>query len=518
VTALRPLDPAPAPFPFERPRRRGARLRSDALAPVTIPPPLLRLVRHPYFLGGVAVAGILATFAAMLGLGDAGRIGAIALVPWVGLLGVELGPLGGALAGAAATALYVAAAEIVGGPSGPFELAVRAGSLVALGLGAGAAGRRLAASERAQRAVAALQTALIDSTLDGICLTDAAGNVLISNAPLRRISVEMGMPPVGTVPERLLSVADRMTEPEQYRARMLELAAHPDVASVDEFEFRTGRIFRGYTAPVSDPDGSFAGRIWTLRDVTADRNLERLRDAFVAAVSHELRTPLTSISGFLELLADEEHELGETGRGYLAVIRRSTDRLQRIVEDLLLVAQIQAHRLELRLGSADLAEIASAAAEAARPAAEEKEIALEVDAEAPITLVADAQRLGQVLDNLVSNAIKFTDRGGSVTVQVTSGDTWAGVSVTDTGVGIPLEEQGGLFSRFFRASTATTRAIPGTGLGLVIARAIVDEHGGRIALRSREGEGTQVTVTLPLRADAPAFDPVRPVAAQPGGR
>jgi signal transduction histidine kinase len=480
--------------------RAPARDYDASALPVTSFPLLARVGHRHHLVAELAGVGMLATFGAMLAIGDAGRIGAIALVPWIGLLGIELGVPSGALAGLVGTVLYVVAARIEGGPEGPLALAIRLVALVGVGAAAGIGGLRIAVSERAHRSVTALQSALIDSTLDGICLTDADGNALISNAPLRRISVEMGLPPTGTVPERLLAIADRTTEPERYKARMRQLAVEPQVVSVDEFELRdSGRVFRGYTAPVDNPDGSFAGRIWTLREVTADRDLERLRDAFVAAVSHELRTPLTSISGFLEMLDDEEQQLSESGRSYLSVIRRSTNRLQRIVEDLLLVAQIEAHRLELQLEPADLGEIAAAAVEAARPVAEEKGVSLELVRGESRPLEADAHRLAQVLDNLVSNAIKFTDSGGSVTVSTDGDAAWARVTVTDTGVGIPADEQGQLFSRFFRASTATRRAIPGTGLGLVIARAIVDEHAGTISLESREGEGTRVTVALPLR-------------------
>ena len=464
-------------------------------------PILARVSRNRYFVSELAAAGMLATFGAMLASGDAGRIGAVALVPWIGVIAVELGVVAGVIAGLSGTVLYVIAAALAGGPSGGLPIGIRFVAFVAVGAAAGVGGRRLAASERAHRSVTALQSALIDSTLDGICLTDAAGNALISNAPLRRISVEMGLPPTGTVPERLLAIADQTTEPERYRARMQALAREPQSVSVDEFEMKgSGRIFRGYTAPVDNPDGSYSGRIWTLREVTADRELERLRDAFVAAVSHELRTPLTSISGFLEMLGDEEDQLGDAGRNYLSVIRRSTNRLQRIVEDLLLVAQIEADRLELQLAPTDLSDVAAGAVEALRPVADDKGVSLELVRGEARPLEADAQRLGQVLDNLVSNAIKFTDSGGRVTVETNGDSAWARVTVSDTGIGIPPEEQGQLFSRFFRASTATRRAIPGTGLGLVIARAIVDEHAGTISLESREGEGTRVTVALPCQA------------------
>jgi signal transduction histidine kinase len=444
----------------------------------------------------VGVVGLLASFGGLIAVGNTGRLAASAFVPWIIILASQLGPNRGTLAGAAAAVLYVVAVVDINGGQSAIELAVRTSALTAVGLGTGLVARRISSDAEELQATSALQSALLDSTLDGICLTDAEGNVLLSNHPLRALSVEFGLPPYGTVVERLLSVADLTTEPERYRERMLALATNME-PSEDEFEFAdSGRVFRGYTAPVQQADG-LVGRIWTLREVTADRHLERLRDAFVAAVSHELRTPLTSISGFVEMLEDEQHGLGTEARDYLSVIRRGTTRLQRIVEDLLLVAQIEADRLELHTGHADLAQIATAAVEAARPVAEEKGVALELRTGEALPLEADAGRLGQVLDNLVSNAIKFTPGGGSVLVATGSEDGRALVEVSDTGIGVPQDEVGQLFSRFYRASTATRRAIPGTGLGLVIARAIVEAHRGSIKLESREGEGTRVTVSLP---------------------
>jgi signal transduction histidine kinase len=279
---------------------------------------------------------------------------------------------------------------------------------------------------------------------------------------------------------------------------MLELADAPGDASIDEFEVApTGRVFRGYTAPVPDIEGGFGSRIWTLREITADRELDRMRDAFVATVSHELRTPLTSISGFLEMMQDEEEGLDDTGRRYLEVIRRSTERLHSLVEDLLLIAQIEAKRVELDLGEIDIGGLAARAVEAAQPAAGEKGVTLEVVSDHPPAALGDRSRLTQVLDNLVSNAVKFTDEGGVVTVTVNGNGDAVELVVTDTGIGVPSEEQAQVFSRFFRASTATKRAIPGTGLGLAISRALVEQHGGTISFSSREGEGTTVTVRLP---------------------
>ncbi len=458
---------------------------------------LARLARSRTFVLGAGVVGLLVTFAGMLAAGGSGTIGTIMFVPWVALLAVELGPATGGLVGVAATCLYLAAAEIVGLPHDPLTLALRLAPLVAVGVAAGLSSRRISSDALELQSTNALQQALLDSTVDGICLTDTAGNIVLGNAPLQRFAVELGLPPSGTVAERLEGIAERTTEPARYRERMRELA-HDLAASEDEFELAdSGRVFRGYTAPVARKDGTVVGRIWTLREVTADRRLERLRDAFVAAVSHELRTPLTSISGFLELLTDEEHELGPAGRRYVDVIRRGNARLRGIVEDLLLVAEIEAERLELRPEPTDLAELATATVEDALPAAAENGIELLLDLGGRLPLEADAGRLRQVLDNLVSNALKYTPDGGTVILSARNGDGPLRVEVTDTGIGIPQDELGQLFSRFYRASTATRRAIPGTGLGLVIARAIVEGHGGTISLDSTEGEGTRVTVTLP---------------------
>jgi signal transduction histidine kinase len=434
----------------------------------------------------------------MLAFSWSAKLGVITLAPWVALIGFDLGILGGVAAALVSTGLWLVATNADNTSQDAAQIVIRSGSLVVLAVGTAWAGRRVRASERAYRDASSLQTGLIDAALDGICLTDSEGEVVISNRPLRRLSAEIGMPGFGTVPERLLAIADKIVEPDRYRRRMLALAEAPGESTIDEFEIAgTGRVFRGYTAPVTVPDGTFEGRVWTLREVTADRELDRMRDAFVATVSHELRTPLTSISGFLEMLQDEEEGLGESGRRYLEVIRRSTDRLHGLVEDLLLVAQIEARRVELQLDAVDLAELASRAIEAVRPVAEDKQVKLEVVADHPPAIVADVRRITQVVDNLVSNAVKFTNDGGSVTVSVEADGGSVRLVVADTGIGIPAEEQGQVFSRFFRSSTAARRAIPGTGLGLAISRALVEQHGGTISFVSREGEGTQVTVLLP---------------------
>ena len=229
------------------------------------------------------------------------------------------------------------------------------------------------------------------------------------------------------------------------------------------------------------------------------RELDRLKDEFIALVSHELRTPLTSIRGYTELLLDgEAGELGDDQRQFLGVVERNAHRLLHLVGDLLFLAQVEAGKLVLDVGAVDLGAVASESVEAARPQAEAKGITLTL-ATGPVPLVAgDRARIGQLMDNLVSNAIKFTPESGRVDVRVRALQKRAVVEVRDSGIGIPANERKHLFQRFYRTSTATEQAIQGTGLGLAISKAIVEAHDGRITLTSEEDVGTTFRVELPL--------------------
>ena len=235
------------------------------------------------------------------------------------------------------------------------------------------------------------------------------------------------------------------------------------------------------------------------------RELDRLKDEFVALVSHELRTPLTSIRGYLELVLDgEAGDLTDEQRQFLGVVERNAHRLLALVGDLLFLAQVEAGKLSLEIGAVDLSSIAAETVETARPLAEEKGVTLTL-ASGPLPLLAaDRVRLAQLLDNLVSNGVKFTPSGGRVDVRVRGEQGTAVLEVRDTGMGIPAAEQEHLFERFFRTSKATEQAIPGTGLGLAISKAIVQAHGGQITVASEEGAGSTFRVALPIRHIQPA--------------
>ena len=249
-----------------------------------------------------------------------------------------------------------------------------------------------------------------------------------------------------------------------------------------------------------DEDGNTQGYLFVASDVTQAREVARLKDEFVGLISHELRTPLSSILGYLELMRDDDdHPLAPEHLKYLAVAERNAHRLLRLVGDLLFTAQVESGKFPLDARDTSLDSILGAAILSARPVADAAGITLVQHApETPTQVHGDALRLGQAVDNLISNAIKFTPRGGTVTLALETVGQNAVVTVRDTGMGIAASELDQLFSRFFRATTATRNAVPGVGLGLTITKAIVSAHHGRMGVESVEGQGTCFSMTLPL--------------------
>lgn len=231
----------------------------------------------------------------------------------------------------------------------------------------------------------------------------------------------------------------------------------------------------------------------------AEAETQRMRDEFVATVSHELRTPLTAIDGWLlVLLEDDEGALTDGQRGHLETVKRNSDRLARLVGDLLLSGQIESGQLSLELADVDVADLAAETVELAQARANAKSVTVTLDAPGPFVVRGDRARLVQLVDNLLANAVKFTPEGGDVRVEVRRAGTVCHIAVSDTGIGIPRAERDKLFQRFFRASSATESGIPGTGLGLSISKAIAESHGGTIRVVHRNGPGTTFVVELPL--------------------
>jgi two-component system, OmpR family, phosphate regulon sensor histidine kinase PhoR len=252
--------------------------------------------------------------------------------------------------------------------------------------------------------------------------------------------------------------------------------------------------------------------------------VDRAKSDFVATVSHELRTPLSSVTGYIEMLLDRDlGQLSLEQEHALETVNRNTARLQDLIEDLLTLSAIEAGTFTTVAVPTNLLEVITRAAEDAAPAVASKGLTLTTALpDNDLAVKGDAGQLAQVITNLLSNAVKFTLAGGQVRVTAEVADGWAVVRVTDTGIGIPDADKKDLFTRFFRASNATKQAIPGTGLGLAIVQTIIAGHGGQMTLESQEGQGTTVSVRLPLAEPAPAepapTEPVRRPVPVPGVR
>ncbi|MEU4016692.1 ATP-binding protein [Microbacterium sp. NPDC028030] len=252
-------------------------------------------------------------------------------------------------------------------------------------------------------------------------------------------------------------------------------------------------------SPHKDGAGAQQGYLFVLTDETRAVEVARMKDEFVGMISHELRTPLSAIIGFLDLLQNDPGQpLTVDQQEFVDIIERNAKRLLNLVGDLLFTAQVESGRFPLDREESDVAELVRSAVASAGPHAQREGIELVAEVgPARIPVLLDAGRVGQAIDNLLSNAIKFTPRGGTVTARVRSIDGGVELSIAGTGVGIPEDEQGMLFTRFFRASTATRNAVPGVGLGLTITRAIVIAHGGTMDVTSQEGVGTEFRFVLP---------------------
>lgn len=241
-----------------------------------------------------------------------------------------------------------------------------------------------------------------------------------------------------------------------------------------------------------------------MQDISALKETERLKDEFVALVSHELRNPLTSIKGYVQLLraqleAQEGFSLTEQERLCLQVVEEEADRLSALASDVIDVSRLQSGRLALRMEELDLVALVRQITGRLQITTKEHTLRL-TTAQDALWLQGDHNRLGQVLLNLLGNAIKYTPRGGPVdiTITQTADGQSALVSIHDTGIGIPREQQARLFARFSRASNAAAHGITGTGLGLFLCRELIERHGGRIWLESEEGQGSTFFFTLPI--------------------
>lgn len=284
--------------------------------------------------------------------------------------------------------------------------------------------------------------------------------------------------------------------------RNAPLLGEPGAGGVTEAEISEPehRILEVRTNPVLDRAGHYLGCVSTLHDVTAEREIAVMKNEFVSMVSHELRTPLTSIKGYVDLIVDgEAGEINDVQLEFLQIVQENSDRLVSLINDLLDISRIESGRVHLKIEPLELADVVQGVLDTFRTYADQSDVTLKTSVGGSMPRVAaDRDRVGQVLMNLVSNAIKYSPGGGAVTISVEPQGDFVNVGVTDSGIGISEEDQRQLFTKFFRVDSSLTREIGGTGLGLSICKSVVELHGGTIWATSSEGEGSTFAFSLPI--------------------
>jgi len=362
--------------------------------------------------------------------------------------------------------------------------------------------------------------ALIGSVNLGVRISDQHGTTIAVNQTFADVMAFNGAPEelLGEVaPEMLERLLRVLSNTEEAVTRIVEIVAGRAPVADVQFTLVDGRTISASFMPIT-ADGDYRGNMWLVRDrteelaVAAEREylleierqqnarlieLDALKTGLVASVSHELRTPLTSIVSFTQLLreglgvdsADDQAE-------FLDIIGRNTDRLLRLVDDLLLLDRMESNAVQTTIEPVDVASLVEQAASSIHPVAVENGVDLRVHTDNGPSMLGDVGRLGQMVDNLLANAVKFTPPGGRASVAARPTDDGWVVEVADTGIGIPADEQCNLFQRFFRASNARQRSAAGSGLGLAIVRRVAELHRGDVTFESGEGVGTIFTVTL----------------------
>jgi two-component system phosphate regulon sensor histidine kinase PhoR len=346
-------------------------------------------------------------------------------------------------------------------------------------------GARLRATAREQAHMAAI----LGGMIEGVLLVDATGHLVLTN-PAARAMLRLAADPEG------LHYIEVVRQPDVARQVASALAGNsPDPVEV-ALEAGAREAFVANVVPVARERGG--GAVLVLHDITALRRADQVRRDFVANVSHELRTPLTAIRGYVEALLDSPPE-AEQSRRFLEIVARHSERMERLVRDLLRLARLDAGQEMLERADCQLASILAGVERdlEAQLTAKRQRLQIAID-EGAAVISADPAKLHDVFRNLVENASNYAPESGAIDIEAHQSEATIVVTVADRGPGIPTADLPRIFERFYRVDRSRTRDPGGTGLGLSIVKHLVDLHGGRVSAGNRPGGGAVLTVTLPL--------------------
>jgi PAS domain S-box-containing protein len=333
--------------------------------------------------------------------------------------------------------------------------------------------------------------AILSSMLEGVLVTDQKGEILLMNPSLRKTFL-IDLPPEGKRSlevirnAKIQEVVDRTLQNKQ------KLISEELSLTVPEEKF-----LKVNAVPIVR-EGEVNGAILVFHDITELRRLERIRQDFVANVSHELRTPISSIKGYAETLLDGAMNDQQNSRDFLEIINRDSDRLAKLIDDLLDLSRIESGKLKMVFVPTDILGVIKRTMSIIENSAKMKSISIEIQApENLYKVLADETRLSQVILNLLDNAIKYTSEGGAIKISVRSNDQFVEVDISDTGIGIPEKDLSRVFERFYRVDKARSRDMGGTGLGLSIVKHIVQAHGGEVWVKSTLEHGSTFCFVIP---------------------
>lgn len=359
---------------------------------------------------------------------------------------------------------------------------------------------------------------MVESMSDGVIMIDEKGELAIINPAARRMlsiqtddSIEqLNTMFEGLTPERtdfglLEYLRISLTEGKKQTQEIVINSPTPPELGMWNAESHQHTILQANIAPVETPEGKKLGAVAVLRDVTREREIDRMKSAFISIVSHELRTPLANIKNAASLV-EIAGEVNEEQREFLSIAMQDSDRLARLIEQLLDISRIESGRMDLNMEMVGIGEVASASIESLKHRTEEKGISIinNIPEDLPY-ISADKDRLQQVFSNLIDNAVKFTDKGGKINIEAKyisavdgEKDDFVEVRVIDTGIGIAPKDYEKIFDEFQQIDTFySPRKTGGVGLGLAITKKIIEQHHGRIWVESQLGKGSQFIFVLP---------------------